>query len=119
MPDEKGISENLREAIERTFAATAESAAETRGRAQDLLDEVSRRGQGAREAVTQRGQEARETVVSRVVEAVEGMRLAGHEEVKELEHRVAELSARVAALEAAGKAPAADAGDAADPGTRR
>ena len=77
MPDEKGISENLRDAIERTFAATAESAAETRGRAQDLLDEVSRRGQGARDAVTQRGQEARETVVSRVVEAVEG-RISEH-----------------------------------------
>lgn len=117
MTDEKGISENLRDAIERTFAATAESAAETRGRAQDLLDEVSRRGQGAREAVTQRGQEARETVVSRVVEAVEGMRLASHEEVKDLEQQVAELTARVAALEQAGKAPPAKAGDAPSSGS--
>lgn len=112
MPDEKGISDNLREAIERTFAATAESAAGTRGRAQDLLDEVSRRGQGAAEAVTQRGQEARESVVSRVVEAVEGMRLASHEEVRALEARVAKLSQRVAAIEAAEKPSASDASDA-------
>jgi polyhydroxyalkanoate synthesis regulator phasin len=117
MPDEKGISDNLREAIERTFAATAESAAGTRGRAQDLLDEVSRRGQDAAEAVTQRGQEARESVVSRVVEAVEGMRLATHEEVKDLEQRLAKLSERVAAIEAAEKPSAKGAGDAPKPGT--
>jgi polyhydroxyalkanoate synthesis regulator phasin len=99
---QRGISENLREAIERTFAATAESAAGTRGRAQELLDEVSRRGQGAREVVAQRGQEARDAssgAAARVIEAVEGMRLPSREDLRELQDRLGALERRLAALE--------------------
>jgi polyhydroxyalkanoate synthesis regulator phasin len=99
--DQRGIPDSLREAIERTFAATAEAS----GRAQELLDEVARRGQGAREAITQRGQEAQEAsagAASRVIEAIEGMRLASREDMRELEEKLAELSRRVAALETRG-----------------
>lgn len=102
--EQRGIPEGLREAIERTFAATAEAG----GRAQELLDEVARRGQDARDAITQRGQEAQEAsagAAARVVEAIEGMRLASKEDVRELEEKLAELSKRVAALETKGSKP--------------
>jgi hypothetical protein len=42
-------SEALRSAIERTFEATAGSAASTRDRAVELLDEVAKRGRDVRE----------------------------------------------------------------------
>ena len=42
-------SEALRAAIERTFEATAGSAASTRDRAVELLDEVAKRGRDVRE----------------------------------------------------------------------
>ena len=106
----KGVSEGLREAIERTFAATTEAGE----RAQELLDEVTRRGRGARESVSQRGQDAREAISQRgqdaqeasagaagkLVEAIEGMRVATRDELRMLEKQLAELSARVDALEA-------------------
>ena len=44
-------SEALRSAIERTFEATAGSAASTRDRAVELLDEVAKRGREVREQV--------------------------------------------------------------------
>lgn len=73
--DERGgVSEALRSAIERTFAATADSAAETRERAGELLDDAARRGQEAREEVSRRGHEAREEVVRRGQEAREAPR---------------------------------------------
>ena len=52
------VGDALRAAVERTLAATADSATETRQRAQSLLDDVVRRGQVAREEVTRRGEEA-------------------------------------------------------------
>ena len=111
----RGVSESLREAIERTFAATTEAGE----RAQELLDEVTRRGRGARESVSQRGQDAREAIsqrgqeaqeassgaAARLVEAIEGMRLATRDELRLLEKQVAELSARVDALEADSRVP--------------
>ncbi|MDX6652388.1 MAG: hypothetical protein QOJ38_1169 [Solirubrobacterales bacterium] len=48
---DQGLADELRNAVERTFAAVTDSAAGTRGRAQELLDEAVRRGQGAREIV--------------------------------------------------------------------
>jgi hypothetical protein len=42
-------SEALRSAIERTFEATAGSAASTRDRAVELLDEVAKRGRDVRD----------------------------------------------------------------------
>jgi polyhydroxyalkanoate synthesis regulator phasin len=98
----RGVPDSVRTAIERTFAATAEGAAETRDRAGEVLDEVARRGRGAREAVAGRAQEARESsagAAAKVIEAIEGMRLASHEELKALSEQVEELSRRVAELE--------------------
>lgn len=109
-----GASEALRSAIERTFAATAGSAAETRERAGELLDDVARRGQDARDEVTRRGQEARDEVTRRGQEAREApraliarvgdavQRLRGVD-VEAMRREIESLRKRVAELEQAGK----------------
>jgi polyhydroxyalkanoate synthesis regulator phasin len=95
---QRKVAESLRTAVERTFAATADSAAETRGRAQDLLDEVSKRGHEARQASAEAAQ--------KVAGAAERMRGPSRDDVRELESRLAEaegalkaLTARVAELD--------------------
>ena len=45
--------------VERTLGATAGSASETRGRAQELLNDVAKRGQEARDTVGRRGPDER------------------------------------------------------------
>ncbi|MGZ8666442.1 MAG: hypothetical protein ACXWZM_04960 [Solirubrobacterales bacterium] len=109
-----GASEALRSAIERTFAATAGSAAETRERAGELLDDVARRGQDARDEVTRRGQEARDEVTRRGQEAREApraliarvgdavQRLRGVD-VEAMRREIESLRKRVAELEQADK----------------
>jgi polyhydroxyalkanoate synthesis regulator phasin len=79
------VTESLRTAVERTLAATAGTAAETRGRAQELLDEVARRGQRTREGLA-------------------GMRVASVQELQSVEGRLGELEARIEALEIAMRA---------------
>jgi hypothetical protein len=49
LPVPEKPSEALRAAIDRTFEATVGSAASTRDRAVDLLDEVAKRGRDVRE----------------------------------------------------------------------
>jgi hypothetical protein len=49
LPVPEKPSEALRSAIERTFEATADSAASTRDRATDLLDEIAKRGREVRD----------------------------------------------------------------------
>jgi polyhydroxyalkanoate synthesis regulator phasin len=93
--DGPGVPDGLRTAIERTFAATAEGAAETRERAGAALDEVTRRGRDARES--SRG------AAGKVIEAIEGMRLATRDEVRELSAQVEALSKRIEKLEAEAK----------------
>lgn len=102
--EERGPPEALRTAIERTLSATAGSAAVTRERARELLDEVARRGQEAREEITRRGQEAREAstaITTRVVEAIQDMRLASREDVRKLSERLDSVERRLGALEKA------------------
>lgn len=77
-----GVADSLRTAVERTLEATAGTAAGTRGRAQELLDEVARRGQRTREGLT-------------------GIRLASVQELRAVEERLAGLESRLEALEAA------------------
>ena len=48
LPVPQKPSQALRDAIERTFEATAGSAASTRDRAVELLDEIARRGRDVR-----------------------------------------------------------------------
>lgn len=79
---ETGVTDSLRAAVERTIAATAGTASETRGRAQDLLDEVARRGQRTREGLA-------------------GMRLASSQELQAVDGRLRELEARIERLETA------------------
>ena len=99
---DRNLQEALRAAVERTLAATAGSASQTRGRAQELLDDVAKRGQEARETVGRRGQEAREasaSVTTRVVDAIQEMRLASGEDVRALDEQLAAIERRVADLE--------------------
>jgi polyhydroxyalkanoate synthesis regulator phasin len=109
-----GLSEALRNAVERTFAATAGSAAETRERAGDLLDDVARRGteargavEDARRAVVRRGQEAGErprALASRLLDAIRGAREG--DEVEALRAEVSRLRRRIAELEQGSRARA-------------
>jgi polyhydroxyalkanoate synthesis regulator phasin len=77
-----GVADSLRQAVERTLAVTAGTAADTRGRAQELLDEVARRGQRTREGLS-------------------GIRFAGAQELRAVEDRLTELETRLEALEIA------------------
>jgi polyhydroxyalkanoate synthesis regulator phasin len=111
--DEEGrLPEALRAAVERTFAATSGSAADTRERAAGLLDEVARRGAEAREAVegagravVRRGQDAGETpraLVTRLLDRVRGAGRGGEAELAALRREVEVLRRRVAELEGGG-----------------
>ena len=94
----EAVGEALRSAVEKTLAATAESATGTRDRAQELLDDVVRRGQSAREEVTRR----RETATARLAEASGELRTADRESLERIEERLAGIERRIAALEATG-----------------
>lgn len=96
-PEADGVGEALRAAVERTLAATADSAEETRQRAQDLLDDVVRRGHLARERVARRGEEA----TRGLADAISEMRRADAEGIEELSERLGAVERRLAALEAA------------------
>jgi hypothetical protein len=76
------VAESLRAAVERTLAVSADTAAGTRTRAQELLDEVARRGLVAREGLA-------------------GMRYASARELAAIEARLAALESRLDNLEAA------------------
>jgi polyhydroxyalkanoate synthesis regulator phasin len=91
--DRSGISESLRTAIESTFAATAGSAGETRERAAELLDEVTKRGRGARDEVVRKGSEARDEVVRKGSEASADVVHKVEEELRSISERLAKLEA--------------------------
>jgi polyhydroxyalkanoate synthesis regulator phasin len=93
----EAVGDAVRQAVERTLAATAEGASGTRRRAQDLLDDAVRRGHVAREQVAKRGEEA----TSRLAEAISELRSVDDESISRLGERLAALERRVAALEAA------------------
>lgn len=92
----EGVGDAMRNAVERTLAATADSATETRQRAQGLLDDVVRRGQVARDQVTRRG----EVATARLAEAINELRRADDQGLEQLGERLAAIERRVAALEA-------------------
>jgi hypothetical protein len=98
---ERGVTEALRSAIQRTLEATARP--ETRERAADLLDEVARRGRGVRDEVARRGQEAGAELAKR-----------GQEARDELAKQLEALEARLASIEEAlrGQERRADSEDA-------
>lgn len=88
---ESGVADAVRAAVERTMRATAGSAASTRGRAAELVDDVVRRGRDARDELARRGQEAGAGLARRGQEATGevGRRLEA------LERRLAELESEL------------------------
>jgi polyhydroxyalkanoate synthesis regulator phasin len=94
-PDEGGITEALRAAIDRTLAATAPAAAQTRERAGELVDEVARRGQEAREEIARRGQDAGAEIAKRGQELTR----RGQEAQAELARQLEALEQRMATIE--------------------
>ena len=88
---DRGVGDSLREAIERTLQATAGSAAGTRERAAELLDEVARRGREASHGITRRGQVAGAELARRGQGA--GAELARR--LEHLERRLAEVEERL------------------------
>ena len=88
---EGGVADAVRTAVERTMRATAGSAAGTRERASELVDDVVRRGREARDELARRGQEAGAGLARRGQEATGevGRRL------EVLERRLAELETRL------------------------
>jgi polyhydroxyalkanoate synthesis regulator phasin len=86
--EEGGVTEALRAAIERTLAATAPAAAQTRERAGELFDELARRGQEARSEIAKRGQDARDELSRR-----------GQEAQAELARQIEGLEQRLASIE--------------------
>jgi polyhydroxyalkanoate synthesis regulator phasin len=93
----EAVGEALRSAVERTLAATAESATGTRDRAQGVLDDVVRRGRSAREEVARRG----ESATSRLADAIGELRAADGEAIRRLGERLDAIERRLAALEPA------------------
>lgn len=100
------VGDSLRAAVERTLAATVAPAAETRQRAQELLDEVVRRGRSAREQATRRGEAAREEVVrrgeqagERIADVISDLRPAEPEALVRIATRMEALERRLEGLE--------------------
>lgn len=127
-PPPERVGDALRTAVERTLAASAGSASETRQRARELLDELvkrgelardelGRRGEAAREEVSRRGEAAREDFTRRggeasrrLTEAIGELRPADRDEQGSLDRRVAALERRIGELERARSAEPLDQG---------
>ena len=97
--DEGGVGESLRAAIERTLAATAPAAGQTRERAGEIVDEISRRGQDARDELARRGQEAGAEIARLGQEAREALSRRGLEATGELRSQLDAIEKRLASVE--------------------
>ena len=97
--DEGGVAEALRAAIERTLSATAPAAQETRERAGDLVDGISKRGQGARAGLARRSQEAGAEVARLGQEARETLSRRGLEATGELRAQLDSFENRLTSIE--------------------
>lgn len=101
---ESGVGEALRAAIERTLAATAPAAAQTRDRAGELLDEIARRGQEAGAGLARRGQDAGAELARRG----QGAQAELARQVASLEQRLASLEETLRRREPSGKPSSSD-----------
>ena len=97
--DEGGVADSVRAAVERTMKATAGSAATTRERASELVDEVVRRGVEARDELARRGQAAGAGLAKRGQEAGAELARRGQEATGEVSRRLESLEQRLAELE--------------------
>jgi polyhydroxyalkanoate synthesis regulator phasin len=98
-PSQGGVAETLRAAVERTMRATAGSAATSRERATELVDEVVKRGLEARDQLARRGQEAGDAIARRGQEAGVELARRGQEATGEVSRRLELLETRLAELE--------------------
>jgi polyhydroxyalkanoate synthesis regulator phasin len=101
-----GVPDAVRRAVERTIESTVGAGAQTRERAQDLVDDVLRRTeQGAQRAtrgvrdVTDKQREAASGVGERLLTAIQDLRFATGDDVRDLHAAIARLERRVAKLE--------------------
>ncbi len=97
--DDGGVAEALRAAIERTLAATAPAAAETRERAGDLVEEISKRGQDARVELARRSQDAGAEIARLGQEAREALSKRGLEATGELRSQLDSFEKRLSSVE--------------------
>ena len=96
---DSGVAESVRAAVERTMHATAGSAATSRERAADLVDEVVRRGRDARDGLARRGQEAGAELTRRGQEAGAELARRGQDATGEVSKRLEALEQRLVELE--------------------
>lgn len=83
------VPDNVREAVERTIQATLTSAQETRGKAQDAVDDIFRGAEASAEAV--RG---------RVRGAIQERRPATSDDIRDVQSELRALARRLDAIEA-------------------
>ncbi len=108
--DDGGVADALRAAIERTLAATAPAAGQTRERAGELVGEISKRGQDARDELARRSQEAGAEISRLGQEARDALSRRGLEATGELRSQLDGLEKRLASVEERLKAAQAPAG---------
>jgi polyhydroxyalkanoate synthesis regulator phasin len=102
----RGVQDAVRRAVERTFQTTLGSAGQTRGRAQELADEVLRRAEtgaarasrGVREAGT-RQRETAGNVGDRLRDAIAELTRMRGDEMDQLRSEIESLRSRVEKLE--------------------
>jgi len=98
---DRSVTDALRKAIERTLAATAPAAAQTRERAAGLVDELARRGREASAELARRAQEAGEGISRRGQDARSELSKLGQDAGAEVARRLEALERRLASLEEA------------------
>lgn len=110
------VADSLRAAIQRTLAATGPAAAETRERAEELVEGISRRGSEARSEVVRRGEMAGAEIARLGREARSAITRGRREVDGELREQVETLERRLASLEERlGGAQDPQAGETGDP----
>ena len=97
--DDGGVADALRAAIERTLAATAPAAGQTRERAGEIVEGISKRGQDARDELARRGQEAGAEIARLGHEARDVLSKRGLEATGELRSQLDALEKRLASVE--------------------
>lgn len=103
-PEESGVADAVRAAVERTLQATSPAASQTRQRAGELLDEVSRVRREAGAELSRRSQE----ISKKGQEAGQGLARIGQEATSELTKRLELLEKRLASLESSLKGEETD-----------
>jgi hypothetical protein len=97
--DDSGVADALRAAIDRTLAATAPAAGQTRERAGEIVGGISKRGQDAKDELARRGEEAGAEIARLGQEARDALSKRGLEATGELRSQLDALEKRLASVE--------------------